>query len=569
MALDGLAVFALAEELQNCIYGGRIDKITQHSRDEFIVHVRANGENLRLFVGTNASLPRVHITNKTFENLNTPTAFCMMLRKYLRSGHVLSITQPQFDRALIIEIESGNEMGDLSRKNLIIEIMGRYSNIILTDSTWNILGASHPIGVNISSVRQIIPGDIYTIPPAQGKISPLGVGADTVLEMLNKHTLSDKAILSGFTGISPIVARELSYQALGCVSVLLEEADEAKKRKLAEYITNYFDNLKASPVILTKKDSQAPFDFSAVPVTQYENAMDTKHVDSISEAIELFYHEKATKNSTAQRGAETLKLVNNNIARCERKIGILNKELWDSNSKDQYKEIGDIITANIYSIADKSERVELLNYYTNTIQTIKLDSSLSPGQNAQKYYSKYQKYKNAEVALKKQLEINSKELKYLLSVRCSLEQADSEQSITEIRNELMGEGYLKRRSGKKGNRSSKPLKPLEYTLKSGLKMLVGRNNTQNDQLTLKMAKKTDIWFHIKDAPGAHAVLSLDGGQPSDEDFFEAAVICARHSGIAEGIKAPIDYTTIKNVRKLSGAKPGMVIYENYNTIIVQ
>ncbi len=569
MALDAVAVRCLVSGLSPLITDGRIDKIYQPERDEITINIRTFTDNYRLLLSASSSNPRAHLTKYAKSNPKTAPMFCMLLRKHIGSGKITGIEQIGFERIIKISIESYDELGDLTTKYLIIEIMGKYSNIILTNHEMKILDSIKRVDFTVSSVRQILPGLIYELPPKQDKTDLTEVTRDTDID-LSQPIKADKALLGAVGGISPLTAREIVYRAVGRADINASELTINKQSAVKVALLKFAEEVSGgifSPCIITDNSGKA-IDFSATAIKQYEGYAKITHCISISEVLDEFYNSRDTRERMRQKSADLLKLLNNNIERVSKKLVILQKTVKDAENKDKYKVYGDLITANIYKIAEGMKNIEVENYYENNTVTIPLDERLSPSRNAQRYYKKYNKAKTAEIEAAKQIETAKASLDYLESTLVSLENAENEADLSAIRSELINEGYLNRKINPKKQKQTVQ-KPMHFVSSDGFDIYVGKNNTQNDYLTLKFANSSDIWFHTKNIHGSHTVikLGLDKDVP-DTTMKEAACLAAYYSKARNSSQVPVDYTQIKNVKKPNGAKPGMVIYDRYNTVYV-
>ena len=559
-------------ELNKILKDGRIDKILQPEYDEIILAVRAGGKNHKLAISASSSNPRIHITSVQKENPMKAPMFCMLLRKHILNGKIVKFYQPDFERIIEIHIESRDEMGDISVKKIIAEIMGRTSNIVLTNASGHILGSIKHVDFSVSSVRQLIPGMLYEMPPSQGKLNPLDTDENMFLDKINAYNLqSDKFLLDTFTGIGPMSAREISYRALGVSDADCGTLSVSKKDKFAEYFTGFFNNIKNgkySPMLIYKSKSNVK-DFSPVNITHYENIFETKKFRSLNDALDEYYITKDFKERMSQKTSGLIKFIDTNLQRCNKKIALQKQKIDECKNKEKFKIFGDLITVNLHRINENDVFIEAENYYSNMeVIKIELSPELSPSQNAQKYYKKYQKLKSAEVETKKQIKLAEEEIDYLESVKENLLMAESEHDINEIREELYSQGYHVKKNVK--SKMQKQIsKPLEFQLSDGYKAYVGKNNMQNDELTLRQSKSNDLWFHTKFIHGSHTVVKTNGVMPSDDVIVEAAKICAYYSKARNSANVPVDYTIIKNVKKPNGAKPGMVIYDNYKTVNVK
>lgn len=572
MAFDAIAIRCLVNELSAKLLSGRIDKIHQPEKDELTIHVRTFTDNYKLILSAGSANPRAHITQFSKKNPLTAPMFCMLLRKHLSGGKIINIEQIGFERIIRFSIEKYNELGDLTTKYLIIEIMGRHSNIILTDSEMKILDSIKHIDITVSSVRQILPGLIYEYPPTQKKIDLIDFELNSPINF-NQPLRLDKVLLSSIGGISPLTARELVYTAFGTVDIRSQELNTNKQAlikttvsKLAyEVKNNIFD-----PCIITDKISGKLTDFSAVKICQYENAAQIDSTDSISTLLDRFYYTRDMRERMRQKSTGLVKIVSNNIERLSKKINILTSTLSDAENKDIYRIKGDLITSNLYRIEHGMKSVTVENFYEADMApiTIELDPQLSPSQNSQHYYKRYNKAKTAQTEAAKQLKLSRNELEYLESTMVAIENAETESDINAIKAELSEQGFISRRTDKKRNQQSVS-KPMHFVSSDGFDIYVGKNNTQNDYVTTKLANSQDIWFHTKNIHGSHVIikLGLDKNIP-ENTMREAAQLAAYYSQARESSQVPVDYCPVKNVKKPNGAKPGMVIYDGYNTVYV-
>jgi predicted ribosome quality control (RQC) complex YloA/Tae2 family protein len=570
MAFDTLVVKKIVSELSEKLILGRIDKIYQPEKDELLLIIRTKTENLRLVLSASSNNPRVHFTDKNKENPLTAPMFCMLLRKHIQGGRIVSISQPEYERIIVIEIESRNELGDLTQKFLIAEITGRNSNIILCDDNYRIIDSAKHIDFLQSSVRQILPGGQYIFPPKQDKIPILSDDIqNAVLDFSKDAQKCENIIMSAVSGISPLTAREIVYSVLKSNAYTVSEISEDKKNSIQDAVQSFNKNLCFAPCIIFDVLG-TPVDFSAIAILQYGNNYNTVFFGSMSEVIEKFYSSRDKRERIAQKSASLTKLLKNNIERCAKKLSILQKTLNDAKDKEKYKIYGDLVTANIYKISKGDKRVTVENYYApeNSTVEIALKETLSPSENAQRYYKLYSKLKNAEIEVKKQIESTVSELEYFESTLSLTENLESEADINAVRTELADLGYLKRqKSGKR--QKTEQAKPLHFVSSDGFDIYVGKNNTQNDYLTLHFANSSDLWFHTKQIHGSHTVIKLGiNKEVPDSTILEAAQLAAFYSKARESSQVPVDYTKIKNVKKPNGAKPGMVIYDNYNTLYV-
>ena len=580
MALDGALLRQIKHELEGCLIGSRVDKIHQFSREEmvFVLRLRepaADGaRSAKLYLSAGADSPRLHLTSSSFENPKSPPMFCMLMRKHLGSAKLLEIRQVGLDRILHLIFETRNEMGDLIELTVAIEIMGRHSNIILIDENGRVIDSIKRIDDTMSSVRPILPGVRYTLPPAQDKLDLITSTPEQIEQRLieGKDTPLSKALLAAVQGVSPIVCREVAnYVFVG------------DDRVISEMTPDHFDRLRffLSRVILMARDytgtptsvidsRKKPMDFSFLDIHQYGGSMFTRTYDSYSQLLDDFYTQRDSIQRMRHRSSDLLKVLANTADRIARKLSLQQKELADCSDRETWKIYGDLISANLYSIQKGDRTARLINFYDEAQSevVIPLDPRKTPAQNAQKYYGEYRKADTAEKKLRQLIEEGQQEAEYIDSVFDALTRAQTNDELSAIRSELVEQGYLRRKepSTKKGKEAR--LAPKRYLSDDGFTILVGRNNLQNDQLTLKEAHGRDMWFHTKNIPGSHTVVLSEGREIPDSTLHQAAILAAANSKAADSAQVPVDYTLIKNVKKPRGAKPGMVIYVSYQTAYV-
>ena len=572
MAFDGITVSAIKAEIEDKILGGRIDKVYQPEKDEIILGIRSMGQAYKLLLTSNASNPKFHFTQTNPSNPMTPPLFCMVMRKHLQSGKIIKIEQPDFDRILNIYVESLNELGDYSVKKLVLEIMGRHSNIILTDENNTILDCIKHIGHDTSSVREVLPGREYTLPPSQGKINTLELDNNNFNEVLENNPSFEiqSVIYKNYTGISPIAASEICYRANVNGSTPVEALTDIQKEIVFNKFAELVEDIKANrfyPENITNEKGKT-IDFSPIEMTQF-NGLEIKKYTSISELIESFYANRDFAYRIGQKTQDLRKLITQNIERCIRKKDIQMQTLRSIKNRDELRLKGELLTANIYSIKKGMTTVELPNYYSENqeLVDIELDSNKTPSENAQKYYKAYNKAKRTFEALKDQIKSNDEELAYLESVLTSVNNCTDEQDVKEIRRELREEGYVKKVKNQK-DKSKKHSVPLHFISQDGFDIYVGKNNIQNDELTLKFARPRDIWMHTKNIPGSHVIIVANGQTIPDTTLNEGAMLSAFYSKAKNSSKVPVDYTEKKNVKKPNGSKPGFVIYETNKTAYI-
>lgn len=584
MALDGVLLNSVLVEFKEEIIGGRIDRIHQPEKDEIYMVVRAQNKNKRILISASSNYPRIHLTEINKSNPMTPPLFCMVLRKHLLGARIIGIEQPDFERIMILYIEAKDELGDLSTKKLVIEIMGRHSNIILIDNDEAIIDSIKRVPKEISRVRQVLPGLDFIFPPSQGKQNPLLQDEDTFKSIIGNPSSSKQAarlIMNNFTGISRVTSQEIAHRAalidldmsqngLGISHKNLEPKN-AYIHKLALAFNEFFKGVKAStfkPIIL-KDDTGRPVDIFPFQYTKYPMGLQ-KSFDSPSDALEAFFELRDRIDRVRQRSTHLLRVLNTNLERCQKKHSILLQEYKQAQNAHEYRLYGELITANIYQISKGMDKVELANYYDpdSKLIEIPLDPGKAPSENAQRYFKKYNRAKKALTMTTKQLKETKREMDYLESQLNNLDKSTEEAEIDEIRQELVEEGYIKPRTGKKKAKKLPPSKPHHFLSSHDFDIYVGKNNAQNDRLTLRTAEPEDIWLHTKDIAGSHVIIKKGGREVPAQTLLEAGMLAAYFSKAQRSSKVPVDYCPRKNVRKPNGAKPGMVIYDNHSTIFV-
>lgn len=581
MPFDGIVTKSIVDELNNKLKGGRIEKILQPEADEIYLNIRSLRQNYKLVLSASASYPRLHLTNAVKENPLTPPVFCMMLRKHLSGSKIINFDFIDYERIIGIVVEAVNELGDISEKKLIIEIMGRHSNIILLNSEGRIYDSIKHIDSDISSVREVMPARQYVLPPVQNKISPSVLDTETLLSKLDSYNKTiDKFLLDNIKGFSPLLCTEVCYRAgieakTGAAALSQDtEATRSLKNALESILQEIRQSRYAPCIIFQDSQQQKPLDFHCLEIRQYNNGNILK-CNSISQALDTFYSTRDNAERLRQKKSDIYKVLNTSIERCSKKLAIQQDTLRDVSDREKLKLCGELITANIYAIPKNTKKVSLLNYYSEAEEymDIPLDSNLTPQENAQRYYKKYAKAKSTFAFTTKQLEETRKELDYLESVLQLLDNCITLAEIDEVRQELTEQGYMnlkrKMKSGRKAsNRRPEISEPLRFKSSDGFNILVGKNNKQNDYLTLKFAQSNDIWLHTKNIPGSHVIIKRDGQDIPAKTLEEAAVLAAWHSKARLSSNVSIDYTAVKSVSKPSGARPGMVVYVNHKTAVV-
>ncbi len=570
MALDGLFLTKIKNELLANAVGLRVDKVNQPTRDEIIFNLRGKGCNCKLLLCVRADSPRVHFTTHNIDNPPVPPMFCMLLRKYLTSAMIKNIRQHESDRILFIDFDATNEIGDRIELSLCIEIMGKYSNLILISGE-KIIDSAKRVDYTTSSVRQILPGLSYQLPPAQGKLSldseDVSLCVHRILSFNDK--LLSVAIMNTLQGVSPVISREIASRVTGDDSDVGSLSD-VQIHQLICLLTDLKHSLHTSGegYMLLEKNGK-PKDISHMEVLQYGDMLDVKKYESCSELLDDFYYERDRIVRINHRAHELIKLLNNLLERTVRKLAVQREELKKCEDKEQLRLCGELILANLYRLQKGVSFYEVENYYDNcNILKIPCNPALSPTENQKKYYKDYRKAQTAEKMLAELIEDGEQEIIYLESVLDELSRADTDSEISAIRLELQNGGYIKNLKGKK-QKPPKELPPIEFRTSDGFKILVGRNNLQNEKLSLKTAAKSDMWLHTQKIPGSHVVIFGEGRDISDEAIEEAAAIAAYHSKAKDSSLVPVDYTRAKALKKPNGGKTGMVIYHEYWTIIVK
>ena len=565
MALDGIFLRHIVKELKARLIDGRIDKIYQPGKEEIILLFRTRYEQIKLLLCVRADSSRINITHQEIENPKVPPMLCMLLRKRLVGARLTDIKQEGLERAVTLEFEATDNLKDKVRLSLVVELMGKYSNVILVDEEGIIIDALKRVDSQMSSFRLVLPGMKYQTPPVQNKLCPLDCDIDILMDRI-KHQNKEisKSVLQTVQGVSPVVCREIEFLSE-------QNGTESVNESLKHYISNLIDTAKSisgEPYIVIDKSGK-PIEFSFVKISQYGNYADCSKYEGFSELLDGFFLVRDSVNRMKTRSQDLSRNLFNIHERLVKKINVQRQELLNSLERENYKQFGDIINANLYQLSKGMKSATLEDFY-NGMKPVEiiLNPALTPSQNSQAYYKKYRKAYNAEKALKFQLEKAQEELTYIESVIEVLGRAENNEDLDQIRSELFEQGYIKSIGAKKKQNTKLKFSPLEFVSSEGFKILVGRNNKQNDMLTLKKSAKNDIWFHTKNIPGSHTVLVTDGKVPGEVSLMEAASIAAGHSKAKDSSNVPVDYTIIKNVSKPQGAKPGMVIYTKYKTLYV-
>ena len=570
MPLDALCLASVVQELNDEVAGGRVDKIYQPVRDELILTVRGKSGNVRLLLSANSTRPRPQLTQVPRENPETPPMFCMLMRKHLTGARLLSMEQVPMERVVWLRFEATDELGDRVERRLVLEAISRRANLILVDADGRILDCirrvDSPIGTGKDdSARILLPGMIYRLPPAQEKEDPSALSREDWIARLEEapgEYRADKWILDHFAGLSPLICRDLACQAGGRVDITLEELGPSGQELLADRILLMLSGEHRQPVLITLDGVMKDFTFF-VPAQYEPENLET--MSSFSALMDRFYAQKDNLERVKQKGQGLIRTVTNARDRAARKLGRQTEEVEKARDRERLRQMGDIITANIYAMSRGMIRLQAQNFYDPEGGDIEipLDPLLTPQQNAARYYKEYNKAKRTEEMVSLQIEKGRHDLEYLNSVLENIQLSEGERDLQEIRQELIDNGYLK--PGKEKREKRIASRPMEFRSSSGLRISVGKNNTQNDLLTCKQAFKSDIWFHTQKIHGSHVILWTEGRTPDLQSLNEAAILAAWFSQGRDSGRVPVDYTQVRYVKKPAGARPGMVVYTTYET----
>lgn len=577
MALDGLVIHSIVDELSSKLVGGKVDKISQPENDEIILNIRNNPNNYKLVLSASASNPRVYIANNyKKQNPKKAPVFCMLFRKHIQGGTITKVSQIGFERIIKISVESLDELKEKSTKDIIVEIMGRHSNIILVQSeNSKIFDSAKRVPVSVSRVRQILPGLTYELPPAQDKINPLDkLSSEVFIENIKTYDGPVfKGIYTKFLGISPIIAKEICFRSSVDPKINTSDlTDEDISRLYIEFEKLFKDISKNNfhPSIIVDRSIDKYVDFSCVNLTIYKD-LDSIYNESVSEVLENYYQTRDVKDRIHQRASDLRKSITIKLDRLYNKQKKQHEELLESEHADEFKLKGELLTAYIYMIKKGMKEIEVQNFYTSDYSNIKisLNENLTPSENSQKYFKKYNKLKTAKKEITHQMDINEEEIDYLENILLSIDNCENMDELQDIREELVKLGYAKvQGKAKPKKETTLTTMPHKFLSSDGTTIFVGKNNKQNDHLTLRIADYDDIWMHTKNIPGSHVIIKCAGTEVSDETIYEGAMLAAYFSKSKMSSKVPVDYTKKKNVKKPSGSKPGMVIYETNSTIYV-
>ena len=568
MAFDGITIANIVTELNQTITGGKINKIAQPENDELIITIKNQRKQYRLFLSASASLPLIYLTETNKPSPLTAPNFCMLLRKHIGSGKIIAIEQPGMERIIRFTIEHLNELGDLCTKYLIVEIMGKHSNIIFCNEEDQIIDSIKHVSAHMSSVREVLPGRPYFIPETQSKLNPFVLTEEIFQEKIFPRPVNvAKAIYTSITGISPLMAEEVCYRAGIDGGIPTDGLEDVERVHLAHTFLRMVDDIRDGhfePNIIYK--GKEPVEFACFPLSQYQDYRAVSY-PSIFPVLETYYAEKNIVTKMRQKTVDLRKIVQNALERNVKKYQLQQKQLKDTEKKEKYRVWGELLNTYGYEVEPGAKSMEALNYYTNEMIQIPLDETMTPQENAKKYFDKYSKLKRTKEALVTLLQETGDEIKHLESIAASLDIASSEEDLVQIKEEMMEYGYVKRKNtgGKKVKVTSRPY---HYISSDGYDIYVGKNNFQNNELSFKFASGNDWWFHAKGQPGSHVIVKSKNEELPDRTFEEAGKLAAYYSKGRQAPKVEIDYTQKKNLRKPTGGKPGFVVYyTNYSLLI--
>ena len=580
MSLDGAYLSLIKQELlTKGLIGSRVDKIHQPARDELVITLRGFKGGIRIAMSANPSAARVCVTEGIADNPQSPPMFCMLLRKHLSSGRLLDISQEGLERVLSFDFECVNEIGDIVRNRLSVELLGRCSNIILLtekNNEWRVVDSIKRIGDDVSAIRRILPGILYEPPPKEDRLDIRFCGIEEAVERLLQFPEQklEKCLIKTFEGVSPILCREWAFYTARDIDIPCKCLEDKERKERFSFFLNKIktiltdtENSGAKYSVIYEKSGK-PVDFSFIAAEQYGADMVLKEFPSPSALLDNFFSGRASAERMKQRSGDLLKSILAVYNRTAKKLELQKGELAACSEREVFRVKGDLLSANIYRMEKGMNEIEVDNYLTGEKEVIKLDVRLTPSQNAQKYYGEYRKLDTAEKMLTQLIEKEKQELVYLDSVFDAAARAQTDAELQEIRLELSQSGYLKKGKNRTNEKTVKPLQPLKFKSKDGFEIWAGRNNLQNDKLTLKTAKGDDLWLHTKDIPGSHVIVFANGKEIPDSTILEAARIAASNSKAKGGTKIPVDYTKVRYVKKPNGAKPGMVIFSNNKTVLV-
>lgn len=562
MPLDAVCLHALTEELAPALQGARIEKVQQPERDLLLLSVHTRNGNQKLLISAGTGSARVHFTRESMENPAEPPMFCMLLRKHLSGARILSVTQPEHERLVRIDLESRDEMGDSAGKSLIVELIGRSSNVILIAEDGHIIDCLRRMDFAGDELRRLLPGMLYRLPPRQDKIDVFDTDGDecrSLIERADRSVPAEKWLLDRFSGLSPLICRELAFHCGGDYGLLSEQLDQLLKR---------ISNSDFSPTMLT--ENGAPKDFSYMEIRQYGTRLENRRCDSFSELLDSYYAQRERAERQRRRSHDLLRTVRTVRDRMQRKLAVQREEYRRTESREEVRKTAELLTANLYRVKKGDRELVCEDYYQEDCPSVRipLDPLKTPQQNSAALFREYNKRKAAAEHLSVLLEQGEKSLDYVESVLDQIERAESEKDLAELRRELTETGYLKKQKKAKPEKI-KAQAPLRYLSDDGFEILVGRSNLQNDELTTKTARRTDYWLHTQKIHGSHVIIRCEGEEPPRRTIEQAAVLAAFHSQGRDGGKIPVDYTMLRFVRKPSGSLPGKVLYTDYKTLVVQ
>ena len=572
MAFDAGMLACTLSEIRRAALGARIEKVYQPERDEIVLQMRSFEGGRRLCINAGSNNPRIGFTSLTRENPQNPPMLCMLLRKYLQGAKLTEVEQADFDRVAYLGFETRDEMGFECKRYLIVELMGKYSNLFFADGDKKIITALRTSDMSLDSARPMIPGMIYVLPPAQDKRNPLSVSDKELAEIfksLPQDRPCDKALVAAFSGIAPVVAREMVYRATGHTDTPVRYCFYEDIEREFFGVTERIKNEDYAPCVVL--EGEKPVEYSFLPLMQYSGC-EVRELASAGETLDAYFGTRDNIQRIHQRASDILRLLTNAEARIKKKLELQRAELLQCEKGIEYKRYGDLITANIWRLSRKEDFADFEDYEAmdgeGNVPTVRveLDRRLSPAANAQRYYKKYNKSKTAKTELTKQIALGEEELAYVYTVFDALTRAETPTDLSEIRDELYRAGYASKMKSYSAHKSHAPV-VMQFLTPDGMRVLCGKNNLQNEYITHKLAEKHDYWFHAKSSPGSHVVLVTEGREPTDGDFTVAAEIAAYYSK-AEGDNIAVDYTLAKNVKKPSGGKPGFVIYHTNWTAYV-
>ncbi|MBQ3393795.1 MAG: NFACT family protein [Oscillospiraceae bacterium] len=562
MALDAATMSLLAGELDDRLQASRVDKIHQPSKDEVVLHMRSRDGNIKLLLSARSGSARICITQEAFENPLTPPSFCMLLRKYLSGARFVGARSVKGDRIIILSFSTVNEMGDTVDIDIAAELMGRYANLVIINRDGRIIDAMKRVDADASSVRQLLPGLMYKLPPNKEAFSLFEQTDELLGAVFAFHGPTDKAILKNASGIGPVICREIAFLS-GTRDRYADELNALEKEAVRRACEAVKDHYRKPEYTVVHDRLDKPAEFSFMPLRQYGD-LRTESFDDLNSLLDSYYAEKDRKERLRQKGKDLHRLVSNLTERNRRKQAARESELEQSSDNERYRIYGELLTANLYRLEKGMRSVEVENYYDGSTVTIPLDPKLSGNANAQKYYREYRKKQTAVKMLTELLRQGEIESEYLASVAYSVESATSEAELLAIRSELHERGYIK--YFKNRDKRQKARDYIRYVSSDGFNILVGRNNIQNERLTLKTARGKDMWFHVKNAPGSHVVIMSEGADIPLTSQEEAAALAVLHSSLNGNAAVDVDYTFVRNIRKTGDLKPGMVIYDTYETV---